>query len=319
MKEKIPRMNSELKSFAKIFITGCLWGSIGLFVKLMEDQGSSPSYTSFLRLFFGALFLAVITLIFDGPKAFRIGRRTLLSCVLLGVVCQGIFNILYSTSVSMNGMSVGSVLLYSAPIFTSIASMLLFRERLNYLKWIALLLNVAGCTLTATGGDFSAASIAPMGLLVGVGAGFAYGMTAVIGKIAMREEASPFAVATYNLLFGCVFIAIARRPWSTVGQPFNARLLLYGLLFGLIATALAYAFYFSGLSKISQASKVPVVASVEPVVATVIGAAVFDERVTAVKLAGIGLVLLSILMFSGKAENNKRKRSVKNAAADGDL
>ena len=140
----------------------------------------------------------------------------------------------------------------------------------------------------------------PVGLLVGIGAGFTYGMTAVIGKFAMREEASPFAVATYNLLFSCVFIAIARLPWRTVGQPFNARLLLYGLLFGLIATALVYAFYFSGLSKISQASKVPVVASVEPVVATVIGAAVFSERVTAVKIVGIGLVLLSILMFSGK-------------------
>ena len=127
-------MDSEYKSFIKIFITGCLWGTIGLFVKLMETQGSSPSYTSFLRLLFGCILLAVMTLFFDGQKAFHIGRKTLLSCVLLGIVCQGIFNILYSSSISMNGLSVGSVLLYTAPIFTGITSMYMYKEKPYHLR-----------------------------------------------------------------------------------------------------------------------------------------------------------------------------------------
>lgn len=295
-------MDSEFRSFIKIFITGCLWGTIGLFVKLMETQGSSSSYTSFLRLLFGFILLAVLTLIIDGLRAFRIGRKTLLSCILLGIVCQGIFNILYSMSISMNGMSVGSVLLYTAPVFTSIASVLLFKEKLSCLKWIALLINVIGCALTATGGNISAAAIVPMGLMIGVGAGFTYAMTAVFGKIAMQEEASPYAIAAYNLFFGCIFIALARRPWITVENPLNIRLLVYGLLFGLIATAIAYGLYFSGLSKISQASIVPVVASVELVVATILGLLVFDEKITVIKIIGIILVLLSIVLFSRKKD-----------------
>ena len=293
-------MNREGRSFIKIFVTGCLWGTIGLFVKLMEGQGSSSSYTGFLRLFFGAVLLAVLTLIADGPKAFKIGKKTLISCVLLGIVCQGTFNILYSASVTVNGVAAGSVLLYTAPIFTSIASLLLFREKLDLLKWIALPVNLIGCALTATGGDLGAAALAPLGVLIGVGAGFTYGMTAVIGRIAMKERSSPLAVATYNLFFGCVFIAIVRRPWHTAEKPLDAKLLVLGLLFGLVATAAAYALYFSGLSKISETGKVPVVASVEVVVATVIGAVAFHENVNAVRIAGVGLVLLSILLFSMK-------------------
>ena len=304
-------MDSEFKGFIRIFITGCLWGTIGLFVKMMETQGSSSSYTGFLRLLFGFILLAVLTLIIDGLRAFRIGRKTLLSCMLLGIVCQGIFNILYSMSISMNGMSVGSVLLYTAPVFTSITSMLLFKEKLNCLKWIALLINVTGCTLTATGGSFSAAAIAPIGLIIGVGAGFTYAMTAVLGKIAMQEEASPYAVAAYNLFFGCIFIALVRRPWITAADPFNIRLLVYGLFLGLIATAIPYGLYFSGLSKISQASKVPVVASVELVVATILGLLIFDERITVIKIIGIILVLLSIVLFSREKmpvrQNSRRK------------
>lgn len=66
-------MKSEFKSFIKIFITGCLWGTIGLFVKLMEAQGSSSSYTSFLRLFFGFTYAmtAVIGKIAMQEEAFR--------------------------------------------------------------------------------------------------------------------------------------------------------------------------------------------------------------------------------------------------------
>ena len=296
-------MDSELKSFIRIFFTGCLWGTIGLFVKLMEAQGSSSSYTSFLRLFFGFFLLAILTLVYEGPKAFLIGRRTLISCILLGVVCQGIFNILYSSSISMNGMSVGSVLLYTAPIFTSIASILLFKEKLDLLKWFALLVNVIGCALTATGGNFSAAALAPLGILIGVGSGFTYAMTAVFGRIAMREDSSPFAVAAYNVLFGCIFVALIGRPWVAVENPFNAKLLLSGLLFGLIPTALAYSLYFNGLSGITQTSKVPVVASVELVVATIIGIFTFDEDMNSVRFIGILLVLLSILLFSRKSNS----------------
>jgi len=179
--------------------------------------------------------------------------------------------------------------------------MLLFRERLDLVKWIALLVNVAGCTLTATGGDLSAAALAPLGLLIGVGAGFTYAMTAVFGRIAMQEKSSPLAVAAYNLLFGCLFVAIVRRPWLTVEAPLDTRLLLFGLLFGLIPTALAYAFYFSGLSGITQTSRVPVVASIEPVIATLIGVFAFSEGMNAAKLLGIALVLLSIFLFSGKS------------------
>ena len=123
-------------------------------------------------------------------------------------------------------------------------------------------------------------------------------MTAVIGSIAMQEKASPYAVAAYNLFFGCLFIALAGRPWRTVEAPLNTKLLLYGFLFGLIATALAYALYFSGLSGIRQTSKVPVVASVELVVATIIGSYAFSEKITVIKGIGILLVLFSILLFS---------------------
>ena len=47
--------------------SGVLWGTIGLFVKLLTAEGSTPEYTTFMRMFFAFLMLFTITLIKEGP------------------------------------------------------------------------------------------------------------------------------------------------------------------------------------------------------------------------------------------------------------
>ena len=131
-------MSREIKSYACIFAAGCLWGTIGLFVKLMQGYGSSSSYTSFLRMALGLVFLVIITLIKDGPKAFIVSRNTLVSCVLLGFVCQAVYNVVYSSAVNTIGMSLSAVLLYTAPVFTCITSFLFFKEKIGRRKLLAL-------------------------------------------------------------------------------------------------------------------------------------------------------------------------------------
>lgn len=291
-------MKTDFKNYAFIFISGSLWGTIGLFVKLMDSFGSTSSYTSFLRLFIGFFLLVIITLVKDGAAGFRVSKRTLISCLLLGVVCQGIYNIFYSISVNRNGMAMASVLLYTSPVFTSITAMLVFRERLSKRKWIALFINIIGCILTATGGNLSGAAIALGGFIIGLGAGFTYAMSAIFGRLATDDQASPFAIATYNFLFGSAFVALTTHPWTTVSHPLDYRLLIVGTLFALIPTALGYIFYFKGLSGITQSSKVPVVASVELVVATILGVLLFSEPIGAFNIIGIICVLCSILLFS---------------------
>ena len=46
-------MNSAWKSYGCIFVAGCLWGTNGLFVKLMQGAGSTSAYTGFVRIIDG--------------------------------------------------------------------------------------------------------------------------------------------------------------------------------------------------------------------------------------------------------------------------
>ena len=68
--------------------------------------------------------------------------------------------------------------------------------------------------------------------------------------------------------------------------------------YALIPTCLAYVVYMVGLSKNLEASRVPVLCSVEIVSASLIGTALLSQEMTFGKLIGILIILLSILMMN---------------------
>ncbi|MBR0373285.1 MAG: EamA family transporter [Mogibacterium sp.] len=283
--------------YLMILLAGSLWGTIGLFIKLLDERGSTSEYTTLLRMSFAFLLLLVFTLIKEGPGAFRISRRMLLSCMLLGFVSMSLNNLCYSNAVSRLGMSLAAAILYLAPLFTSVQSKLLFHETIGPRKILALFLNVAGCVLAATGGNFAEVTVSLAGLLFALGAALAYSTQNIFGRLA-TDEGSPLVVATYNFFFATVFTAIVTRPWTAMARPFDPQILLFGFLFGLIPTTLAYLLYFAGIQGLTETSKVPVLCSMELVVATILGIAVFREAVSPVAVGGIALILVSIILMN---------------------
>ena len=294
--------DGTVRKYALIMLSGILWGTIGLFVKVLDAKGSTSEYTTFMRMTFAFLLLLVITLIKDGAGAFRIGRRTMLSCMLLGFVSMSLNNLCYTNAVSRLGMSLAAAILYMAPIFTSIQSKLLFHEKIGKNKLIALAFNVLGCVLAATGGRLSLEGVSVIGLLFGIGAAFAYSTQNIFGRLA-TDEASPFVVATYNFFFAAVFTLVVASPFSAMNDPFDPQILIWGLLFGLIPTTIAYLLYFAGIQGLKETSKVPVFCSLELAVATILGGLLFNEDLPLVSLAGTAMILVSIMLMNRRTDH----------------
>ena len=294
--------NRELKGYVQVFAGGALWGTIGPFVMLMDHYGSTSALTSFLRMFFAFLILAAVTVLKFGTKVFKVDRRTLVSCMLLGLICQGIYNVFYTLTVLKAGVTFGSVMLRIAPVFTTIVSMMLFSEKMTKIKALALIVNIGGCFLAVTGGGAeSAVQISLAGILLGIGSGFTYAMTPIISRIA-GSKANAFVISTYSYFFAALFLLFYARPWGS-GVPVSTGLLLSGIGFALIPTAIAYVIYYSGVQKISESSKVPILASVETVVASILGVGLFHERVGLLNVIGIVLVMVSIALLNERQEH----------------
>lgn len=296
--------NTEFNGYLLVFIAGVLWGTIGLFIQIMGYNESSSSLTSFLRMAFAFLILLVITIVKYGFRSLRIDKKSMFFCAILGLICHGIFNVFYSIAVTLTGVTISAVLLNVAPAFTAMMSGLLFKEEITKVKAIALVINILGCILAATGGKIDASMLSITGILCGLGAGFCYSMTAIIGRF-LGEKSNAFVISTYSYMFAAIFLLIFTNPCETPAV-LNIYVLTTGFFYALIPTGIAYIFYYQGIQLITEISRVPIIASVETVIAGIIGIAAFHEKINPMNLLGILLVMTSIGLM------NLRLTSIKN-------
>ena len=298
--------STETAAVLQILSAGLLWGLVGPLVKLMELNGSTAASTSFIRMGFAFLIMGAFTVMRFGPRSLIIDKKTLIACAALGVVSNGIYNVIYTMAIANAGMAVSAVLLNTAPIFTTICSVILFREGVSLLKVVALVINVIGCSLAATGGQFDVATVSLLGIACGIGSGFTYGMAAIITRIA-GSSTNTYVMSTYSYLFALITITVLFQPWSCP-DSYNPATIGYGFLLALVPTSLAYLLYYKGILKMRETSKVPIIASVEMVATAVISVIFFGEHLSPIAIAGIGMVIASIALMNLKIRARKQDR-----------
>jgi drug/metabolite transporter (DMT)-like permease len=264
----------------------------------MSSVGADTSLTAFMRLFMGFLILIPIML-HKGVSMFKIDRKGLFQCLLLGILSQALFNYCYIISIGSVGVATASILLYTAPVFVCIMSRIFFKESIGKIKVFALIINITGCFLMVTGGNLSSLQLSVAGVFFGVAAGFLYSLVTIIGKIA-SGDIHPFTLVFYSFFFGWLAIGIFTSPWSSIKALSGLKFWVYALGYGLIPTVGSYILYMGGLRKKLEISKVPVIASVEVVVATLIGVTVYRESLNYINVFGIIILLLSIAIMNMK-------------------
>lgn len=304
--QRADNRSNATAGYIMVLCAGILWGSIGFFVRKLSELGAGTGLIAFMRIFCAWLILIPLLLVMSlktGRNYFSISKKGLLQCVIMGVVTQAFFNLSYSGCINTVGVAMGSVLLYTAPIFVSVLSKLLFKEEINARKGISLVINIIGCFIMVTGGDLSVLKVSGIGILLGIGAGFFYAMVTILGKFT-SNEVDPFTLVFYNFLFGWISLAIFTNPIPEMMALSSPGFWLLGFGYGLIPTVGSYLFYMNGISHDVELSKVPIIASVEPIIATIIGLLVFSENIGLINAAGLVIVLVSIVLMNtgGKAE-----------------
>ena len=286
---------------ALILLAGCFWGSMGIFVRRLTDYGFSSIQIVAIRVTLAALIFCILLLIRD-PAGFRISVKDIPLFLGLGFGSILFFTVCYFTAITMMPLSTAAILLYTSPIWIMLMSVLFFREKLTGRKLLALALAFAGCVLVS---GVSGEGMTLPGLLVGLGSGIGYGLYSILGTVALRRY-SPYTVTTYTFAFAALGAWLICRPAEMLAK-FAAAPNLPGLVFFCFLTALVTAVipflaYTLGLQTV-EASRAGILATVEPLVATLIGVAVFSEPLTLLSGLGILLILAAVVLLNGKTES----------------
>ena len=286
---------------ALILLAGCFWGSMGIFVRRLTDYGFSSIQIVAIRVTLAALIFCILLLIRD-PAGFRISVKDIPLFLGLGFGSILFFTVCYFTAITMMPLSTAAILLYTSPIWIMLMSVLFFREKLTGRKLLALALAFAGCVLVS---GVSGEGMTLTGLLVGLGSGIGYGLYSILGTVALRRYA-PYTVTTYTFAFAALGAWLICRPAEMLAK-FAAAPNLPGLVFFCVLTALVTAVipflaYTLGLRTV-EASRAGILATVEPLVATLIGVAVFSEPLTLLSGLGMLLILAAVVLLNGKTES----------------
>jgi drug/metabolite transporter (DMT)-like permease len=274
---------------------------MGIFVRRLTDYGFSSIQIVAIRVTLAALIFCMLLLIKD-PSGFRISVKDIPLFLGLGFGSILFFTVCYFTAITMMPLSTAAILLYTSPIWIMLMSVLFFREKLTGRKLLALALAFAGCVLVS---GVSGEGMTLPGLLVGLGSGIGYGLYSILGTVALRRY-SPYTVTTYTFAFAALGAWLICRPADMLAK-FAAAPNLPGLVFFCFLTALVTAVipflaYTLGLRTV-EASRAGILATVEPLVATLIGVAVFSEPLTLLSGLGILLILAAVVLLNGKTES----------------
>ena len=282
-----------------IILAGCFWGSMGIFVRRLTEYGFTAVQIVSIRVTLAALFFCIILLIKD-RSGFRIALRDLPLFLGLGFGSILFFTVCYFTAITMMPLSTAAILLYTSPIWIMLMSVLFFHAKLSGKKLLALALAFAGCVLVS---GISGEGITLTGLFVGLGSGLGYGLYSILGTVALRKY-SPYTVTAYTFLFAAAGSWLICGPADMISKFTAAQdpvsLLLFCGLTALVTAVIPFLFYTLGLRTV-EASRAGILATVEPLVATLVGILAFSEPLTLLPALGILLILSAVIILNRKA------------------
>ncbi|CCL25599.1 TPA: DMT family transporter [Clostridioides difficile] len=287
-------MVEKSKGYVFIAIAGLLWATLGLFGKFLMGNGLTSEQVAFTRLFFGFIVLGVYSSI-RTPQILKISKKGIIYSVIIGIICQAMFNLCYFKAIDIAGVSIAAVLLYTSPLFLAIFSKVCYKENITRSKLFSLILCFIGAIMAVTGGRLDFQGLNAFGLLLGVLSAIAYALMPTISKNALKEFSSS-TILVYSFLFGAIFMIPSSRPWEILNYAKDLDVLSCMLMLGIVPAALAYIFYAAGISKGVELSVAGVVASVELVGSVIIGCTILGESFSLGKLFGVMLMLISAVV-----------------------
>lgn len=289
----------EIKlSLVYVILAASMWGTTGVSIRILSQFHFSTVQIVVAKLIMADIFLTGFLLLTDRKKL-KIERKDIKWFLGTGILSMLFFNVCYSITVQQTSLSIAAVLLYTSPVFVMLFSIPIFREKITRYKLVAILLSVAGCALVS--GIFSSdiGQITKKGLLFGVCAAIGYAFYSIFARILLKKYHS-LTIISYTFLIasvGGVFIGnvpgiieICIKTPIAIGAVIGS---------ALICSVLPYVLYTKALINM-EASRASVIASVEPVVATMIGVFVFSEKITVSAVFGIACVLVAIGILNVK-------------------
>lgn len=284
-----------LSTYIKLVLMAVFWG--GTFIagrRLAMEVG--PFSGAFLRFLVASVFLVAFTWRMERKLSLP-KRRQLIPLLLMGMTGVFLYNVFFLKGLKLIEAGRASIIIANNPIFIALMSALIFRDRLNLLKVVGILISVGGAVTVITRGEF----------LGGLGGGFGWGELYIFGCVAswvtysllgkaVMSDLSPLAAVTYSSIVGAVALfpaAVMEGLWDSGSySPAAWASVLY---LGFFGTVLGFVWYYEGIRRIGPV-RAGLFINFVPVSAVFLAFLILGEPLTVSLLFGALLVTSGVYL-----------------------
>ncbi len=285
-------------STAFVVLAAVFWGLSGGIGGILMADGWNPFVVSWYRGAIGLIFVLIWLLMRPDGSGLASTRLWFWS-VIAGIGVAGNFGF-YFLSIAEGSVAVAVTLMYSAPVFVYLISLILKLEKSTPFKWAAIAIVILGIGLLTGIYDIGSSGVT----FIGVGAGLLAGISYTIFIFGFKNAASHGSPQAILSIAFAVLVAILIWPGdgSEIAAVLSADEWLLFAVLGILGAGLSFIIYIIGLRNTT-----PVVASIvamaEPVTASLFGVLVLSETLSGLQILGMGLILVTVSVLSVRSDS----------------
>jgi drug/metabolite transporter (DMT)-like permease len=290
--------------YLMVAVAATLFAVNGTVSKVVLGSGLSSLELTQIRSSGAALGFLVFLLLF-ARRRLRVGRRELLFLALFGITGVAFVQWLYFVAIEHLPVGIALLIQFTGPLVVALFARFVYHERIRRRVWLALVFCLTGLAVVVEA--WAGIAFSTVGITAASGAAFALAAYILMAERERRHR-DPASLSFYGFLFAALFWAIVQPLWEFPWDALDDTVSLQGNLAEhtapvwllvtfvvLVGTMITFSLLTGALRHI-PATRASIVATLEPVVATVVAWVWLEESFGAAQLVGGAVVLAGILL-----------------------
>lgn len=291
-------MKKNARGILCTLLGGTFWGCSGACGQfLFAHYGVDSRWLTTIRMLGAGIALMAANLMLHHRDVGRIwqDKKDAAQLILFALLGLMFSQYAYLTSIAYSNAGTATVLQYLGPVLIMIYVCLRGRRRPNLREGISIVLAVGGTFLLATHGDPRTMALSTQGLIWGLLSALSLAMYTLLPAKIIPKYGS-MTVTGWAMLLGGIAMSLLTQVWKI---PVN--LDIYGILAAagvvVLGTILGYTLYLQGVADVG-AVRASMIASVEPVAATILSVVWLGVEFQWIDLAGFVCIMATVFLLA---------------------
>lgn len=285
---------SALIGAAMAMTAAIMWGTNGVISRFLFERGITPLTLVQARSIIAALGMGLF-LLCAARSRLRVQRRDMPLLLLFGLALA-VVTYSYFLAVQFLPVAIAVMIQYTGPTLIALYSALVQRRVPPPRIWAALGLTLVGIALLAGVADLLGGSVARgvtlLGVVIASASAVIMAFYILVGE-RLGKRLQPQTSVFYGFAMAALLWLVVQPPWNFQTAALAPDALPLVLLVGIIGTLLPFGLFLAAINRL-DATRAAILATVEPVTATLLSWVWLGEALDAWQVAGGLLVLVGV-------------------------